>query len=463
MPNELGIYHRLPHLLRVLAASAKGYSLRRWRYGRETEQLVEEALERDTWNTKRWKDWQEERLAYVLHRAATRVPYYHKYWRERRRQGDRKSWEVLENWPILRKEIVRENPRAFVAEDCDTNRMFCDHTSGTTGTPLAVYIKRKSLRYWYALFEARIRRWNGVSIKERWAILGGQLVVPFHQAKPPFWVFNAGLNQLYMSTHHLWPKSAEAYIKALKRFRPTHMIVYPSSANVLATALLEQELEPPQLKVIFSNAELLLDSHRDTISHAFQCSVKNTYGMGELVAAASECEKGEMHIWPEVGALEVLDDYEDVCLANENVGRIVTTGILNEDMPLVRYEVGDRGQLSALQCSCGRSLPLLDRIEGRLNDLITTSDGRRIFWVNPIFYGLPIREAQIIQENLEYVRVRFVPAPDYHDQDGKALTKRLRDRVGDMEITLEKVAHIPRSSSGKLRAVVSKVKRENHN
>jgi len=69
--NVLKFYHRLPYPLRVLAASGRGYYLRWWRYGRETERLVEEALERETWSPKRWKAWQEERLAYVLHRAVS--------------------------------------------------------------------------------------------------------------------------------------------------------------------------------------------------------------------------------------------------------------------------------------------------------------------------------------------------------------------------------------------------------
>lgn len=41
------IYNNLPYPLRVLAATVRGYYLRWWRYGPETEQLIEEALGRD--------------------------------------------------------------------------------------------------------------------------------------------------------------------------------------------------------------------------------------------------------------------------------------------------------------------------------------------------------------------------------------------------------------------------------
>src|SRR6476646_10589985 len=124
----LQLCHELPSPLRSLAASLRGLYLRSWRYGSETERLVEEALSRESWSLKQWKVWQEERLAHVLHRAATQVPYYRDQWNARRRKGDRASWEYLENWPILEKDSVRENPQAFVAEDCDARRMFHERT-----------------------------------------------------------------------------------------------------------------------------------------------------------------------------------------------------------------------------------------------------------------------------------------------------------------------------------------------
>src|SRR5206468_3877281 len=79
-----------------------------------------------------WDAWRQERLGYVLHRAATRVPYYRAQWAARRRQGDHASWEVLENWPILDNDRVREDPAAFIADDRNPRWMFNEHTSGTT-------------------------------------------------------------------------------------------------------------------------------------------------------------------------------------------------------------------------------------------------------------------------------------------------------------------------------------------
>jgi phenylacetate-CoA ligase len=141
-------------------------------------------------------------------------------------------------------------------------------------------------------------------------------------------------------------------------------------------------------------------------------------------------------------------------------GEFICTSLLNPDMPLVRYRVGDRGRLAsdATQCSCGRTLPIIDAIEGRTNDSLRTADGRTVFWLNPIFYGLPVRESQIEQESLTRTTVRVAPAAGFdRARHAKVITQRLRDRMGDVDVNLELLEEIPRTANGKLRAVISRV------
>jgi phenylacetate-CoA ligase len=459
VPELIGLYHRLPAPLRSVAASVRGWQLRRWRYGPETERLVAEARERECWSADRWDAWRQERLAHVLWRAATQVPYYRQHWTDRRRRGDRTSWEGLQNWPVLRKEAVRQRPAAFLADDCSRRKMLRLRTSGSTGTPLQVWRGRDTDRRWYALFEARALNWNGVSRVDRWAMFGG-LVARFDQQHPPFWVRNAGMRQLYLSSYHLAPRNVASYLEALRRWHPSFVLGYPSAMHSLAHLALRMGLEPPPLRVAISNAEPLLQHQREAVARAFQCPVRDTYGMTELVAGGSECEAGELHLWPEVGILEVLDDEKDQPLATGRVGRLVCTALLNTDMPLIRYDVGDRGALAsqAGTCPCGRSLPCLQKMDGRSDDLVLTADGRRIGRLDAVFQAdLAIVEAQLVQESRQRLRVRFVPASGYTDRHGREVARRLRERVGDMEIELEPVDHIPRSPTGKLRGVISKL------
>ena len=449
------IYHRLPGRARSVAASMRGYTLRHRRYGSETESLVNMALEREKWGAERWESWQQERLAYVLHRAATQVPYYRDHWLRRRRQGDRSSWELLQNWPMLEKETLRREARAFIADDCDPHQLFHDHTSGTTGKPLDIWQSPKTVREWYALFEARTRRWYGVSRNDRWAILGGQTVTRIAQRRPPFWVWNAALNQLYMSSYHLAPDLVGHYVEALRRYRVTYLLGYTSALYALAQEILRLKHNDLQLAVVITNAEPVFEHQREVISEAFRCPVRETYGMAEIVFAASECGAGRLHIWPEAGIGEVMQDHQAV--PDGKSGDLLCTGLMNADMPLIRYRVGDRCALPSIQrpCECGRNLPQMASVEGRADDVLYTIDGRRVGRLDPVFKGdLAIREAQIIQETLNCVRLRFVPATQYRSENGETMIRRIRERMGNVQVVLEPVKEIPRTANGKFRAVI---------
>lgn len=452
----LELYHRSPSPLRSAAASLRGYQLRSWRYGPETERLVEEALGRERWGAERWARWQEERLTRVLRRAATDVPFYRGRWAERWRRGAEASWMRLEDWPLLEKESVRESPRAFLTDGCDVRRMFYDHTSGTTGKSLDLWLTRSTVRAWYALCEARLRRWYGVSRLDRWAIFGGQLVAPVEKRRPPFWVWNAALRQLYMSSYHLAPDLVAHYLEALRRHRVRYLLGYTSSLYALAQGALRLGRDDLKMAVVVTNAEPVREHQRRVIEEAFRCPVRETYGMAEVVAAASECEAGSLHLWPEAGVVEVLADGRPA--AEGEAGELVCTGLLNEEMPLVRYRVGDRGARAVREgraCACGRTLPVLASVEGRIDDLVYTKDGRRVGCIDTIYdAGLPVREAQIVQEALDRLRVRYVPADGFTTEAAGTIVRGVRERMGAVEVVLERVDEIPRGANGKYRAVV---------
>ncbi|MEM8961605.1 MAG: glycosyltransferase [Acidobacteriota bacterium] len=450
----LRLYHGLPAPLRGFAASVHGARLRRRRYGADTESLVAAARERESWSADRWRSYSEARLATALDHAARRVPYYRAAWQERRRRGDRSSWQVLAHWPVLRKAEVRAHAEALVADDAGPR--FPEHTSGTTGTPLQVWWDHEAIRQWYALFEARIRGWHGLSRHDRWAMLGGQLVVPPERRRPPYWVWNAPMRQLYMSSYHLAPSTIEACVGALARHQVRYLLGYASSLTSLATLAIEAGIETPRLECAISNGEPLYDDQRAVIQQAFGGPVIDTFGMAELVCAASECRYGTLHLWPEVGWPEILDADDQPCPTGTS-GRLIATGLLNRAMPLIRYDTENRAVLATdSSCECGRELPALARVEGRNDDLVVTPDGRRIGRLDPVFKtDLPILEAQIVQDAVDHVRIRAVPARDFTVRDGERLQARARARLGpSMRVSLDITPQIPRGRGGKFRAVV---------
>ncbi len=449
------MYHALPAPLRMLVASARGAYLRSWRYGAETETLVQEALARDWWTAEHWQSWQRERLAAWLHRAATQVPFYRRYWSSRAGVANRTPWEELTHWPILEKSFLRDTPTAFLTEGQRPGSLFAEHTSGTTGTPMSLWRDRLAMRQWYSVCEARFLRWYGVSRHDRWAIMGGQLVAPFQQTTPPFWVWNAGLKQLYLSVYHLKQAYLPHYMDALRRYRVKYIYCYPSAVYALAKWLIQTGQAAPDLDVIITNAEPLFNYQREAVERAFNCPVRETYGMSEMVLGASECDAGRMHLWPEVGVPEILD--AEGLISPTGTGELLSTGLMNGAMPLVRYRVGDRVRLThpAAPCACKRGLPILDAIDGREDDVLITPDGRVVGRLDHVFKAdLPIVEAQLIQDSAHRVRVRFIPDCGYDATAEQALVSSLQSRLGPMDFVFEPLQEIPRTKTGKFRAVV---------
>lgn len=183
--------------------------------------------------------------------------------------------------------------------------------------------------------------------------------------------------------------------------------------------------------------------------------------MSEIAAAASECEFETLHTWPDAGIIEVRSDVEGGS-GDTGAGELVATGLLNPNMPLIRYCTGDRGALSSslTQCACGRTLPALANVEGRMDDTLVTLDGRRIGRLDPVFKSdLPLREAQIVQEELGLIRLRYVPAAGFTDRTQAEIAERIRERMGEIRVVFEPVDSIPRGANGKFKAVVQAMRK----
>jgi phenylacetate-CoA ligase len=312
------------------------------------------------------------------------------------------------------------------------------------------------VRQWYALNEARSRRWYGISRRDRWAIVGGRLVVPVTRRRPPFWTWNPALRQLYMSAYHLAPDLVPYYLDAIARYRITYLFGYSSGLHALAEAALRLGRSDLRLAVAITNAEPLFDHQRRAIEAAFRCPVRETYGLAEIVAGGSECARGSLHLWPEVGIVETLEGANHVGVGA--TGDLVSTSLLNADMPLIRYRTGDAVRLSTAVCACRRAMPVIGALEGRSDDMVVMRDGRRIGRLDTVFKaGLDIAEAQIIQETFTRFRIRYVPGYRGSIALEDRLARRLQDYLGSVDVVFERVDQVPRSAHGKFRAVVSQL------
>jgi phenylacetate-CoA ligase len=140
---------------------------------------------------------------------------------------------------------------------------------------------------------------------------------------------------------------------------------------------------------------------------------------------------------------------------------VVLTGLVNYAMPLIRYRVGDTARFATEACPCGRGMPVIEEIGGRLDDVVFTRERGFLGRLDPVLKGVEnIVESQIEQESLDVLRVRFVPAAQFSAADLRLLENNLRARVGrGIHLEFECTDRIPRSANGKFRFVISRLDR----
>jgi phenylacetate-CoA ligase len=437
-------------------ALLNAFKLEQQRFGSDYERIMREIEQRDSWTAEQFAAYQSRKLQHLVQHAARNVPYYRNMFSENGicSEGIRDPGD-LQRLPILEKNALRVDPLSFLDETIDRKKLSVAHTSGTTGTPLDLY---RDVELWstqFAYWDARCRKIAGMQRRYNKSVtLGGHLVTAPHRSKPPFWVYNHRWKQLYMSSYHLAPEYMKFYIQEIRRFNPDYVEGIASSVYALARFIVEEKLDPVPVKACFTTCETLFDYQREAILKGFCCRTYNQYAAGEEVVFAAECSHGTMHLSPEVGVVEVVDK-DNRPLPPGETGELICTSLINFVQPFIRYRVGDTGALGADRCPCGSMLPVLACIEGRIDDVLITRDGRLVGRLDPVFKGTRgIIEAQIIQDDYDTFRVCIVPSEEYCENDGREICARLLERVGAGTITIELVSRIKRAAGGKFRTVV---------
>ena len=193
----------------------------------------------------------------------------------------------------------------------------------------------------------------------------------------------------------------------------------------------------------------------------FQAPVLDFYAMAERAAFAGQCaEAHEYHLSFEYAVNEVADnDGHPVEPGQE--GYLLGTSLLNHGMPFIRYKTSDVTAIKTGQCSCGRYMPRFTGVTTKDEDIVVTPEGKLIsssVLTHPFKPLDAVQESQIIQEEIDLLRIKIVRREGYSEKDSVHLTAALRERVGpSMRIELEFVENIPRTQAGKLRWVISKI------
>jgi phenylacetate-CoA ligase len=167
------------------------------------------------------------------------------------------------------------------------------------------------------------------------------------------------------------------------------------------------------------------------------------------------------HVADENVLVELLDEYGNECAPGAR-GRIVVTGLSNFAMPFIRYVLGDVGIAASGGCACGRTLPVIDRIEGRIRNAFTFRDGTRVWprgWLaREMQEFVPCRQYQFVQKNFEEIEFRYVPDGTGREPDMSGLMALVQEKMHpSVRMTLVPMAELPRGPSGKFEDFISLV------
>ena len=453
MQNKLfaseNIYLKLPISLQNLACSIAGQKIKRSRYGKAFRQALHEFETRLHWNHDQLVKYRDQQLRYFVKHAYLHVPYYREQFSSLNIvPADIRSLSDLKVLPVINKQIVKENMSAFISAGIHPKDKLTAHTSGTTGSGLffekTVEAELKQWAVWW-----RFRRAHGIQLDTWCAYFSGRPLVPVQQKKPPFWRYNVPGHQIMFSIFHMCEANMKAYVDILNKRQPPWFHGYPSALSQLANYILDSghklNYSPSWVSI---GAENLLSSQVESMTLAFGVSPIQHYGLAEGVANISQQPNKELSIDYDFAAVEFIEE------TNSDGLRIVGTNFTNYATPLIRYDTGDIAKVITVS---GQQKVV--SIDGRSEDYVTLSDGRKVGRLDHVFKDARnVTEAQIFQPNVDTVVVRVVKGQLFNKSDEEEIESQLRLRLGNkLDIQFHYCNFIPKTSSGKLKFVVSNI------
>jgi len=424
----------------------KGNSIRR--YLRELQQT--ESLDRRELHELRMR-----KLRGLLLHAVEHVPAYG-HLKELKPQIEEDPLRALAQFPVLTKSEFQRHSDRYRADNAVDNQLIANRTGGSTGQPVAFYMDRYTVEHYEA---ARWRglSWHNIHIGDSSLMIWGSPIelsrlndVKFHAKELLL------KNRKIVPAFQLQEHRADEYIDLLNRFKPKYLYGYATSLHLFA-GIVRKGKRPLRHKPagIVSTAEVLRDEQRRELEQVFQCPVINEYGARDGGIIAYQCPKGGMHLSAENLWLEAVDPVTGRPVQPGQRGALLVTDLNNFVMPRLRYQIGDIGVLSDDVCGCGRTLPLLSGIEGREDEVFLAKDGTLVhgqFITHTIREMDGILKYQAIQHDRDTLTLKLVLQPDrIREPDIEELVRKLKIRLGDIRIQVEKVADIPPAASGKMR------------
>lgn len=406
------------------------------------------------WTPEQIEAYQARKLRQLIQHAYKHVPFY----RERfvaagLSPEDIRTPADLQKLPTLSKTDVRQNLYFdLLADNHDKTRILKITTSGSTGEPFVTYADKFQLEMRWAT-TLRNQEWVGYRFGDRsvrlWHTTLGMTSLQGLRERLDAW----GQRRTFLSAYDMTAGALEQVIAAMERRRPVLMDGYAESFNLLASYLKDHPHPKLRPKGIISSAQTLSAQSREIIEEAFHCRVFDKYGSREFSGIAHECAAhAGLHVNAESYIVEILKEGRPA--EPGEIGEVVITDLNNRCVPLIRYRIGDLAVPAAGICPCGRGLPRLERVEGRVQAIIVGANGAYVpgtYFAHLLKdYDYAIRQFQVEQTEKGAFTLRLIKGPRYAEQTLNAILTELRARLGaHTRIDVQFVNEIPLGRTGK--------------
>lgn len=400
------------------------------------------------------------RLKQLLEHCHREVPYYQKQWRA---QGivpdDIQSMDDFAKLPLLTKADIRANFEDLKAGSM-RDRLLYKATGGSTGEPMRFGYTRESNGRRHAVMW-RGYGWAGAPLGTRSLLLWGAGV-----GNPPWKqrvrdrLYHAAFSRRIVNSFPMSEANMADYADAIDRFRPKVLLGYTGPLIRLAQWMLDTGRRVHAPRSFISCGEAMHEFQRDIVEKAFGCPAFNTYGCREFMLVAAECDRHEgLHVNSDHLVVELAKTAD--APAEGATGEVVVTDLSNFGMPFIRYATTDLATPAHHECSCGRGLPLLKRVDGRVLDAIHTPDGRIL---PGMFFPFLFKETkgvtryQVMQRQLDHLDLSIVRGPAFDDDSLAFIRREIHKVLGDsVQLHCHFVDDIPLTSSGKTRLTISEL------
>lgn len=367
---------------------------------------------------------------------------------------DIRSIEDVRALPVLTKRDIQEHYSELIADTIPESRRTINQTGGSTGSPLQFWVDKERIDSRRASTD-RHNAWAGLHAGEWCAVLwGSTFEFGTSVIAPITWKNRLFDRSLSLNTSLITEEYLNKFVELLRQYRPRLLKSYARSAAMFARYCRENANDI-RFDSIITSAEVLLPKDREIIEETFHGRAFNRYGCREVSVIASECEH---HTGLHVNADALLVEIDPIPGGNPDTGRVLITDLYNKSMPLIRYQVGDIAQwTNAGPCPCGRSLPRIANIEGRITDFLRLPDGKMISGPSlALLVGqmAEIRQAQFVQPSPGEIRLDIIPALGFGSHTVDELRRRLYPYFRNQVLfSVRLVSDIASEVSGKYRFV----------